>query len=341
MNMQEILQTIASSWPLVTLALAFAGAIIFRKELGKLIGELREFEFDPRNRKFRLVFGQEVKNIKARAKGVEREVALSRTLPAAERVTDFTKQSGRDVVLESWGALKQIVYDASMANKIPLTPTTGIQEAVRRLVEANVVTPELNGIINLLNKLGEQLANNTKLRPAANDAREYKAVIYDVVDWMMLNVLSRPETKEAKPSVVTPRLATIVSDYFPQPQPGRPAAVLDGVGGVARAKRVPIDKEHFRIGRNSDNDLVISGDEFVSGHHAHLRYQKGSLFLADEGSRNGTFLNDKRVTGTAFIVRRGDHIRIGNAVFQVSGAPASQTPNTPNKDKDDKRSFVG
>jgi hypothetical protein len=84
MNPQEILQTIASSWPLVTLALAVVAAIIFRKELGTLIGELREFEFDPRNRRFRLVFGQEVKIVKARAKVVEREVASRRTLPAPE-----------------------------------------------------------------------------------------------------------------------------------------------------------------------------------------------------------------------------------------------------------------
>jgi len=337
-NTREILQIVASSWPLIALTLAIVLAIIFRKELGTLIGQLREFEFDPRNRKFRLVFGQEVKSAKARAKAVEHEVGSSHTLPAAERVTDFARQSGRDVVLESWGALKQIVYDASMANKIPLTPTTGIHEAVRRLVEANVVKPEFDGIINLLNKLGEQLAHDTRLRPAAGDAREYKEVAYDVVEWMMLNVLSPPVTEKAKSSVAPPRLATIVSDYFPQPQPGRPAAVLDGIAGVARAKRVPIDKDHFRIGRNSDNDLVISGDEFVSGRHAHLRYQKGSLFLGDEGSRNGTFLNEKRVTGTALIVRRGDHIRIGSAVFKVSEAPANQTPN---RNKDDKRSFVG
>jgi len=338
MNTQDILQTIASSWPLITLILAVFGAIIFRKELGGLIGKLTQLEFDPRNRKFKLVFGEEVKNVKARAKGVQTEVAASRILPTAERLTDFAKQSARDIVLESWGAIKQIVYDACMVNKISLTPTTGIHEAVRRLVEAKVLKPELDGIINTLNKLGDQLANDTRLRPSQNDARGYKEVAYDVVDWMMLNVLSHPATEEAKPSVATPRRATIVSDYFPQPQPGRPAAMLDGIGGVARAKQFPIEKEHFRIGRDSDNDLRISGDEFVSGHHAYLRYQKGTLLLGDEGSRNGTFLNEKRVAGAASMVHRGDHIRIGNAVFQVLEAPPSQALD---KGKDDKRSIVG
>ena len=52
MNTQELLQTIASSWQLIVLALAVIAAFIFRKELGALIGQLKEFEFDPRNRKF-------------------------------------------------------------------------------------------------------------------------------------------------------------------------------------------------------------------------------------------------------------------------------------------------
>lgn len=124
-----------------------------------------------------------------------------------------------------------------------------------------------------------------------------------------------------------PRRATVVSDFFPQPQTGQPAAIFDGIGGVVRGKRFPIEKAHVRIGRDSDNDVAILGDEFVSAHHASLHYQGGSLLLSDDGSRNGTFLNEKRVTGTA--VRRGDRIRIGNAVFQVSESPSSQMEKKP------------
>lgn len=83
-------------------------------------------------------------------------------------------------------------------------------------------------------------------------------------------------------------------------------------------QRFPIDKEHFRLGSDAGNELCIKGDDYVSGNHAYLSYQQGSLFLFDEGSRNGTFLNEQQVTGTPNVVRQGDRIRLGASVFEVT-----------------------
>ena len=338
MTQQELLEIVGVwRWPIMVIILVLVLALVFRKELGELIGKLKHFEFSSRKRRFKLVFADEVKNAKAQAKGIEREIAASRTLPVAERTADFAKHSARDIVLEAWGALKQIVYDACLAAGLELTPTTGISEAVHRLKEANALKPEIGDIINLLNPLGEQLAHDTQLMPTEDAARQYQEVAYDLMDWMMLNIVSRPVATTPKPEARPNRRPTVVSDFFPQPQPGRPAAMLDGIAGTVRAKQFPIEKEHFRIGRNVDNDLQISGDEFVSGHHASLRYQAGSLLLSDDGSRNGTFLNETKVKGTT--VRRGDKVRIGNAVFQVSGASASQTENK--EIEKNKSEFVG
>ena len=338
MDWQQILEAVPY-WPFVTVIIVLCVVFIFRKELGKQIGKLQLLEFDTETRRLRLLFGEEVKNAKARAQAVEREVADSRILPVADRATDFAKQSGRDIVLQSCSALKQAVYDACLANNVPLTPTTRINEALHRLREAKVMNPDLEGVINLLNKLGAEVANYKKFRPTESDALQYKDVAHDVIDWIMLNLIARTTTKEPTVSEAPLRRPTVVGDYFPKPQPGRPAAVLDGIGGVAQAKRFPIDKEYFRIGRDSDNDLSISGDQFVSGHHASLRYQTGSLLLGDDGSRNGTFLNEKRVTGSVVIVHRCDQIRVGNAIFRVSEAPPSHAVN---KDKHPKQSeFVG
>jgi pSer/pThr/pTyr-binding forkhead associated (FHA) protein len=86
------------------------------------------------------------------------------------------------------------------------------------------------------------------------------------------------------------------------------------------------------MGRNSNNDLCIPGDDSVSGNHAYLRYEKGGLFLFDQGSLNGTFLNDQRVTGTPLMVRHGDRIRLGGSVFEVAGVSANRKPSE-EKDK--------
>lgn len=67
----------------------------------------------------------------------------------------------------------------------------------------------------------------------------------------------------------------------------------------------------FRIGRNADNTLFLA-DELISRHHAMLQAGDGGTWsLYDLNSRNGTFLNGRRLTGVAEL-NDGDQIRIGN-----------------------------
>jgi hypothetical protein len=104
---------------------------------------------------------------------------------------------------------------------------------------------------------------------------------------------------------------------LPQPRLKRPFALLVGIGGPVKGQKFSMDKAHYRIGWNSDNDLCITRDDCVSGLHACLRHEEGRLLLSDQGSKNGTFLNKKRVWGRPFEVRTGDHIRLGESVFKV------------------------
>jgi pSer/pThr/pTyr-binding forkhead associated (FHA) protein len=109
--------------------------------------------------------------------------------------------------------------------------------------------------------------------------------------------------------------------YFPLPGPGQPTAILVGVRGPVQGRQFSVEKELFRIGATPENDLVIVGDDYVSGKHAYLRYEKGSLWLTDQHSRNGTFLNDNQVTDRALTLKPGDRIRVGNSTLEVVQAP--------------------
>ena len=259
---------------------------------------------------------------KARAKGIEENVAASRSMPAPNYVSAPERQPTRDLVLAAWGALQQNVYDACTASNLPLTPATRIPEAVHRLGDAKAITVEFAYLLNVLYKLGQELADDTGLRPRPDDARAYTELADLAMDWMMINILSRPKEEPAPPHA-EPKLRrkTVVGGHFPSPQLGYPAATLVGIGGPVRGQRFSIEKEYYRIGSNIDNDLCIRGDTYVSGHHASLRYEQGTLFLADQGSRNGSFLNDRRVSGSPVVVRWGDHLRLGESVFQVAQEP--------------------
>ena len=56
----------------------------------------------------------------------------------------------------------------------------------------------------------------------------------------------------------------------------------------------------LRLGRDPDGSVVVRGDaaRVVSVRHAELRLEQGAWLLADLGSKNGTYLNNKRVSAS-------------------------------------------
>lgn len=50
------------------------------------------------------------------------------------------------------------------------------------------------------------------------------------------------------------------------------------------------------VGRSPDCTVAFgSGEVLVSGHHASISYHEGRYVIRDQGSRNGTFVNGKRI----------------------------------------------
>jgi pSer/pThr/pTyr-binding forkhead associated (FHA) protein/S1-C subfamily serine protease len=70
----------------------------------------------------------------------------------------------------------------------------------------------------------------------------------------------------------------------------------------------------LRFGRDPDSSVVVRGEaaRVASVRHAELRFENGSWLLFDLSSKNGTFLNGKRVS-TAIGVAQGDLIRLGES----------------------------
>ncbi len=66
----------------------------------------------------------------------------------------------------------------------------------------------------------------------------------------------------------------------------------------------------WTVGRSDNNNLVLS-DRWISRHHAMFQaIDQGDFYLIDLGSRNGTFLNGRRVT-VPVILKDGDLITFG------------------------------
>lgn len=67
------------------------------------------------------------------------------------------------------------------------------------------------------------------------------------------------------------------------------------------------------IGRGAGNTVKLD-DDMVSRNHALLRREEDEYVLSDLGSANGTFVNDRPISGPTTL-RNDDELRFGDAVF--------------------------
>jgi C-terminal domain of Type VI secretion system FHA protein/FHA domain len=75
----------------------------------------------------------------------------------------------------------------------------------------------------------------------------------------------------------------------------------------------------IRLGRRPDNEIVLDDHEFqVSGAHARIENKGGSYRIIDLGSRNGTFLDERRLKpNQPAILRGGSILQIGMLQIEV------------------------
>jgi sigma-B regulation protein RsbU (phosphoserine phosphatase) len=73
---------------------------------------------------------------------------------------------------------------------------------------------------------------------------------------------------------------------------------------------IPLKKNRISIGRSADNDINIL-DPFCSGHHAYIYPLEEGWAVRDNGSKNGTFLNGKKIKAEVEL-KKGDEVLVGS-----------------------------
>lgn len=93
--------------------------------------------------------------------------------------------------------------------------------------------------------------------------------------------------------------------------------------GHRERQAVHIDRARITIGRVADNDLQLADDK-VSRHHAVIEMQDGGrVVLHDLSSRNGTFVDGVRLSGSRVLVG-GERLRFGDEQLRVEAGPSGQ-----------------
>lgn len=69
------------------------------------------------------------------------------------------------------------------------------------------------------------------------------------------------------------------------------------------------------IGRDAGNPIALTQDGAASRRHARFSKEGSNVFITDEGSSNGTYVNGMKLTGRQQL-QIGDEIQIGNSKFR-------------------------
>jgi pSer/pThr/pTyr-binding forkhead associated (FHA) protein len=99
-----------------------------------------------------------------------------------------------------------------------------------------------------------------------------------------------------------------------------------------------VDKLHLKIGRSTDNDLVVNND-LIDNHHLELfRDSDGNVFITDLDSSNGTTINGRKLLGYAQL-NLGDKVVLGGQILfkWEKYAPHQQVDKFTGLDKEDLR----
>ena len=94
------------------------------------------------------------------------------------------------------------------------------------------------------------------------------------------------------------------------PDPALAPYCLVGIGGKPKGRIIPLEHAATRVGRESDNHIVLTETD-VSRHHALLLFEGGRFQVRDLKSKNGTFVNSRRMEEMKISV--GDRVRFGDA----------------------------
>ncbi len=314
------------AWPLVVLVISMVGIFVFKDNLGELISKAKKLVFPGGS----LTFGEEIAKAKEKANKVGKGLNVPEKSQLKQTISqgELVSLAPRDIVLVSWGRMKQRLFDSVATRGIAPNNTESLVNILTNLSGAVAVPEEVLDLIVFLDQLGEDLAQRTSELPLAEDAIIYSQYTDLVMAWLHDFVVRSPQPSGpgggrggTSPDSRSSNRVTIVSSSFPEPNVTSPSAILVGTGGPLNGQRLAITQRQIRIGSDDDNDLRISGDTFVSSHHAVLRYDNGLLYIEDLRSTNGTLLNFKRLEpGYSHPVKIGDQIKMGESQLEVRSA---------------------
>lgn len=203
----------------------------------------------------------------------------------------------------------QVLHNLIAANLVSLVaPTTSLARPAVGAPEATALPrPKTDQTDPGKRQAGKPAPAPPVKRPARRTAKKTAAEESEAVS-VEYNTGPLPrQTSHDTRQIVDPRAAPYL-DNARQMSVAR--LVLKVAGKDERS--FPLSRDSSTLGRHRNNDIVIS-DPKVSSFHARIDRTTEGHLLVDLGSRNGSFVNGRRVKQHA--LSSGDELRVGTATL--------------------------
>lgn len=133
----------------------------------------------------------------------------------------------------------------------------------------------------------------------------FLVLLYALI-WRIIRTVSRDmRTYPAQESFIMPPVAR---HGAPLPTGGR--LVVQESPVLDEGEEYSVDSAPLTVGRASQNDVAIDGDEFASARHVRFEPRRDGVWVHDLGSTNGTYVNGVRIDAARKLAP-GDVVRVG------------------------------
>ena len=163
---------------------------------------------------------------------------------------------------------------------------------------------------------------NRELQRAIRDQQQKLDTKSEAINCLLSELAKKTQQIEAISEIedviheIDDRMSERIDDHAPV-EKDRVTRVL--IGSIDDQElRFPLCKDRLTIGRTEQNDIQLKAS-FISRRHAVIVTEGRSTRVIDWGSKNGVFVNSKRVT--EHFLKNGDVVTIGTAEFRYEERP--------------------
>jgi chromosome segregation ATPase len=228
------------------------------------------------------------------------------------RLLRFELGEAQDTVVQSKELNSQLASD--------LVDTRGFKEDLERMLCDNTEKSRAR-----IDELEKDLVRTRRIAEELDDKLKARG---DAINVMLAELARKPEQVDSIGEIgdVISDIDELISKKFDEGVERRAQTsrmnervtrMLLGKAGD-KLLRFPLFKDRLTIGRTTDNDIHLNA-AYISRRHAVVQSDGDTTRVIDWGSRNGVYVNSKRVT--EHFLKNGDIVTIGNVHFRYDERP--------------------